>query len=88
MESNDSPEIPDGGRHQIFPASLRGICKSIKLGLSLCSNVVVSYTRFSCCIQRLREESFTLENNNKQNEAKRRRERKRKEKETERKGKR
>ena len=24
MESNDSPEIPDGGRHQTSPASLRG----------------------------------------------------------------
>ena len=24
VESNDSPEIPDRGRHQTFPASLRG----------------------------------------------------------------
>ena len=24
MESNDSPEIPDRGRHQTSPASLRG----------------------------------------------------------------
>ena len=24
LESNDSPEIPDGGRHQTSPASLQG----------------------------------------------------------------
>ena len=35
MESNDSPEIPDRGRHQKHPASLQATMQEVKNTLNL-----------------------------------------------------
>ena len=36
VESNDSSEIPDRGRHQTSPASLRGLTKDKSASLCVC----------------------------------------------------